>query len=82
MLDNAIANASILEEVQKLEVIPTLSCARSFNRASHRLSSMQVATTVQALQEERPAVPTVISEIVGQYMSSRDWLEAGARLTL
>jgi hypothetical protein len=34
------------------------------------------------MQEELPDVPTVIAEIVGLYMASRDWGEAGSRLTL
>jgi hypothetical protein len=34
------------------------------------------------MQEELPAVPTPLAEIVGQYMMSRDWEETGFRLAL
>jgi hypothetical protein len=43
---------------------------------------MQVAATVRAMREELPTVPTPIAEIVGQYMASCDWEEAGTRLML
>jgi hypothetical protein len=41
-----------------------------------------MAATVRAMREELPTVPTVIAEIVGQYMASRDWEEVGTRLVL
>jgi hypothetical protein len=41
-----------------------------------------MVATVRAMREELPTVPTAIAEIVGQYMVSRDWEEAGTRLAL
>jgi hypothetical protein len=42
----------------------------------------QAAATVHAMRKELHTVPTAIAEIVGQYMASRDWEEAGIRSVL
>jgi hypothetical protein len=52
------------------------------NSNNYTLKSLQMVAMVRAMREELPAVPTAIAEIVGQYMASRDWEEAGTRLLL
>jgi hypothetical protein len=34
------------------------------------------------MREELPTVPSDVANIVGEYMASHDWKEAGKRLTL
>jgi hypothetical protein len=43
---------------------------------------VKVAATVRAMREELPTVPSDIAKIVGEYMASHDWEEAGKRLIL
>jgi hypothetical protein len=42
----------------------------------------KVAATVRAMRDELPTVPAVIAKIVGEYIVSLTWEEAGKRLIL